>query len=191
MRTMILSILASCVMGSVMAQEDQRSVLVNQQGSAYSVTAPLGWVANKDVASQAGLGAAFHLEGTDWESTNALIFVNTTSLEGTGDNVYDLVSYDIDMYKISSPGIHIQDGGRIAVNRGKGNAIVIQMVNKSSNTYEAVAYIDQGDIVPFFVFSATSQADFEKYMPAFQDMVASYKYFGPVTTVKNTARGGE
>ncbi len=135
-----------------------------------------------------GLGAAFHLTGTDWEHTDAFIFVNTTSLEGSGDNIYDLMTYDIDMYKISSPGIVIKDGGRVSVNRGKGSAIMLYMTNAKSNTYEAVAYIDQGDVVPFFVFSASSQAEFDKYLPTFQELVGSYKYYGPVTTVVNTPR---
>lgn len=186
---MILTVMASCIMVAAQAQEqDDKGVLINQQGSAYAITAPDGWLSNKDVAQELGLGAAFHLNGTVWENTSAFIFVNTTSLEGTGDNIYDLMTYDIDMYKISSPGIHIKDSGRITVNRGKGSAIVLQMVNTRENTYEAVAYIDQGSVVPFFVFSAASQADFDKYMPAFQKLVESYKYYGPVTTVVNTPR---
>ncbi len=185
---MILTVVASCMMVGAYAQEDSKSILINQQGSAYAVAAPDGWLSNKEISTEMGLGAAFHPEGTVWENTGAYIFVNTTSLAGSGDNVYDLMSYDIDMYKISSPGIHIQDGGRITVNRGKGSAIVLKMVNKSANTYEAVAYVDQGEIVPFFVFSATSEEDFNKYLPAFQAMVESYKYYGPVTTVANTPR---
>ncbi len=189
MRTMILSVMASFLLFSAQAQEqDDRNVLVNQQGNAYAVSAPDGWLANNDVAQEMGLGAAFHLEGTVWETTEAFIFVNTTSLVGSGDNIYDLMSYDIDMYKISSPGIHIKDGGSVAVNRGKGSAIVMTMINKTANTYEAVAYIDEGDVVPFFVFSAASQADFDKYLPAFQGLVGSYKSYGPVTTVVNTPR---
>lgn len=190
MRTMILSVVAGCLMVSAYAQQEQEenSVLVNQHGSAYAVSAPEGWLVNKDVANEMGLAAAFHLEGTVWENTGAFIFVNTTSLAGSGDNIYDLMSYDIDMYKISSPGIHIKDGGRVTVNRGKGTAITIQMINTKANSYEAVAYIDQGDVVPFFVFSAASQAEFDKYMPAFQTLIGSYKHYGPVTTVVNTPR---
>ncbi len=188
MRTMILSVMASCMLFANAQAQEERSILVNQQGSAYAVTAPDGWLANKDVAGEMGLGAAFHLEGTVWETTGAFIFVNTTSLVGSGDNIYDLMSYDIDMYKISSPGIQINDGGGITVNRGKGNATVMHMINAKANTYEAVAYIDEGDVVPFFVFSASSQAEFDKYMPAFKGLVESYKYYGPVTTVVNTPR---
>lgn len=188
MRTMILSVMASCMLFASAQAQEERNILVNQQGSAYAITAPTGWLANKDVAQEMGLGAAFHLEGTVWETTGAFIFVNTSSLVGSGDNIYDLMSYDIDMYKISSPGIHIKDGGRLTVNRGKGSAVVMHMTNPKVNTYEAVAYIDQGDVVPFFVFSAASEAEFNKYLPAFNGLIESYKYYGPVTTVINTPR---
>ena len=101
MRTMILSVMASFLLFSAQAQED-KNVLVNQQGNAYAVSAPDGWLANNDVASEMGLGAAFHLEGTVWENTAAFIFVNTTSLVGSGDNIYDLIG-ESDNWKENDP----------------------------------------------------------------------------------------
>lgn len=187
MRTIIGTLLIAAALLTIAPASAQNNgqVITSGEGFSYIVNTPVGWESIPGKAREQGLRIIMVPTGASWDAAETVIYSNVTPMSG-GDKetVYDIIDYDLDMYQLSDQDLVINDGDRISVNRGKANAIVMLVESPKMGTYEAIAYIDEGDQVPFLVMSSTSKANFERDFPAFETVVASYKYYDNMTVVR-------
>lgn len=186
MKERILVVFA-CVMivtTGVIAQNNKDAQVMGD-GYTYSLEAPSQWVSDAEKAEQHKLNAVFYPEGKSWESSDAVIYSSVSMLDdGKRETIYDVIDFDINMYKLSTPDVKIEDGKKISVANGRNSAKVIHLISVEQGSYEAVAYIPQGGVVPFVVLSANTMEDFEKSLGQFEELVSSYNFRHNVNVVK-------
>lgn len=158
-------------------------IIASGNGFNFMVNVPVGWQSSATDAQHQQLKMAMVPEGTSWATSACVIYSNVSDLEdGERETVYDVVNFDLDMYRLSDAALQVEDGESIAVNKGKNTAMVVKLFSPLNNTYEAVAYVPELGRVPFVVISANSKEAFDSNYPVFEQVVASYKYYENTNT---------
>ena len=182
MKQKVLSVLAGISMlGGTVAAQNTDAVMSNGGGYTYTLNTPARWVAADDIAKQQEVNAVWIPENKSWETSGTIIYTNVSSLnQANNESMYDVIDFDINMYRLSSPKINITDGTPIAIDKGRGTATVIVIKSTEENTFEAIAYMDEEAVVPFVVMISKSEDDFYRDYPVFKEIVASYRFYDNV-----------
>lgn len=160
-------------------------VITSGTGFTYIMSTPAGWESVPGTAKEQGLRMIVIPQGSSWEASQTVIYSNVTELDRTqNETMVDLIEHDMNMYRLSDPGLQVNVGDRFEVDRGKTSAIMVKVHSPKAGTYEAIAYILEGDRVPFIVMSSIDEAAFERDFAAFEDIVNSFKYYDNTTMVR-------
>lgn len=165
--------------------QNNGQVITSGDGFSYALSTPAAWESIPGKAREQGLRMIMVPKGAAWESSQSVIYSNVIPMSiAKQESVYDIIDYDLDMYKLADGGLQVSDGDRIEVNRGKGSAIVIKVHSPKMGTWEAIAYMQQSNQVPFVVMSSVDKASFERDYAAFTEVVSSFKYYDNMTVVR-------
>jgi hypothetical protein len=175
----VLVLLAGCAGSGAGREElDNRTGLMYGPGHAYMFDAPEGWVLDNEIGRSRGLFAVFYPAGETWGDTEAFMYVNTVG-PGEGDTASVAVAARNDSMKFvaDNPGITITVGDPITLPDGR-QAIVRYFTGDRFGNYEAAAYVPEKKITPIFILSSRTVNAFERALPAFRELVRSYKWVG-------------
>lgn len=143
-----------------------------EEQANYILTAPNGWVQSYVAAKDQRVQTAFLPKHNDWESANARMYTNMEYMDQF-ETLEDIISFDLSNYQMTSPDLKVANGEPIVTADGS-NAVVKHLLGTSYGTWEAIAYVHQGDKVVFVVLSADSKKVFDKNIGAFEQLVSSY-----------------
>ncbi len=179
-----LVLMAGCAGTSAVRQQpDSRTGIMHGPGHAYLIEAPEGWVLDNEVGRSMGLHAVFYPEGETWREAEAFMYVNTVG-PARGDTASVEVAARNDSLKFvaDNPGITITEADPILLQTGS-YAIVRHFTGDVYGNYEAAAYVPEKTITPIFILSARSLVAFLEALPAFEQLVRSYKWLGVNVTI--------
>lgn len=160
-------------------------VITTGSGFTYIMSTPAGWESIPGTAREQGLRMVVVPQGSSWESSQSVIYSNVTELDASqNETMLDLIDNDMSMYRLSDPNLQVNVGDRFEVDRGKASAIVVKVHSPKAGTYEAIAYIPEGNRVPFIVMSSIDEAAFERDLEAFEELVNSFKYYESTSMVR-------
>lgn len=183
MRTNFITLLTGIALSStaVYAQDLPTQKIVGD-GFTYTLNTPDGWLADAHAAKTQEMKAVFIPSTSTWDNAGSKIYTSVASLDlAKNESIYDVIDFDINMYKLSAPSIVITDGDPIVVDRGHGVAKVIKVAG-GADGYQVIAYMDEAKGVPFVVMSSQTKADFDRDYATFVQVVGSYRFFENLPT---------
>ena len=179
-----LVLLAGCAETSAVRQEpNSRTGMMHGPGHAYLIEAPEGWVLDTQVGRSMGLYAVFYREGETWRDAEAFMYVNTAAPDrGDSAHAEAVARRDSLKFVTDNPLIMITEADPILLQNGN-HAIVRHFTGDVYGNYEAAVYVPEKTITPIFILSARSLIAFEEALPAFEQLVRSYKWLGTKVTI--------
>jgi len=156
-----------------------QSGIIYGPGHAYSVTAPEEWVLNNQIGRQWGLHAVFYHSSKTWDTALARMYVNTAGPDSgmTADPLV-VVQADSTRFVHDNPGIRITVADTIKIS-DEIHAIVRHFTGDRFGNFEAIAYVAEK--------TKTKEA-FDEALPAFKQLVRSYKWVGETTIIPPAPR---
>lgn len=149
------------------------------QGDGYSffLSAPAGWVLDKDLASDAESDALLYPQGTSYQNAPSVLYVSVAVKGDEFKDLKDLMQQDEDSARQQNPGFHLQNGPLLHTHLKKSVPLYLYLGFKDGTT-EAVAYVDEPDMVVIFTLSSSNEQILHEDLPALQATVDSYEYIG-------------
>ena len=166
------------------AQEGTGQVgIIYGPGHAYSVTAPEGWILDNQIGLRLGLPAVFYHSSKTWGTAQARMYVNTSAPD-SGKTADPLARAQADsiMFVHDNPGIRITVADTIRIS-DKTYAIVRHFAGDRYGNFEAIAYIAEKTIIPQIVLTCRTKEAFDEALPAFKQLVRSYKWLGEAEVI--------
>jgi len=151
--------------------------IVHGEQHAFLIEAPPGWVLDNQSGVSQGLNAVFYPKGSSWSEASAVMYASMAGKKKEGLNtVQEVIDHDLAKFKRGNPKITMTKGRPIKTADGKTAQVCLFRGDQWGNQ-EAVAYINEKNVVAILVLSSRSQSDFQKSLPAFEKLVASYRFY--------------
>lgn len=167
--------------GFANAQDD--SGIIHGKNYSFTLTAPKGWVLDDKSGRSQGLQAVFYPNGSSWKDGSAVMYENVhQKSDPTKDTIKTVIDDDISDFKQASRTVKTVDADpiptRTDTRSANKKAVVKYFIDDQNGTNEAVAYVDEKDVVVMLVLSARNQQSFKASFPAFKEFVGSYFFLG-------------
>jgi len=178
-----LSVLVALVLLCSAAYAQDDSGIIYGKNYSFALTAPKGWVLDTNSGRQQGLQAVFYPKGSSWKNGAAVMYANVYQKnDPTKESAQTVIANDVADFKKDSPSLKVVDADSMPTRtdaRSKDKKATVKYFTGDRNgNSEAVAYVDEGNLVVMLVLNARSQKDFEDSLPAFKEFVGSYFFFG-------------
>jgi len=138
--------------------------------AAFKVAAPIGWVFDDESCQRDNIPAVIYPVGKEWGVDHMPII--SGDLEGKqGRTLDDIISWD--------GRVPHRDLLTLVTSDGREARVLEPVAKAEDGTLTRVAYIEAPDAVCQIRLKAPDQASFDKALPVFQEVVQSFRYFGP------------
>lgn len=145
---------------------------------AFSITAPKGWVLDNESGVKQGVYMIFYPVGYAWANSPVIVYGRSVTKDAKTRSAKDQVAFTVKMFHDNgSLDYKVTKETSITLPNGK-KAPVYYYAGDQWGNYEAAAYFEEKNTINFLVFNSRNKADFEKYIPAFEQMVRSYMNSG-------------
>ncbi len=150
---------------------------VRGEGYSFFLDAPAGWVLDKSMASDAEADAVLYPQGTTYQNAPSVLYVSV-AVKGDGfKDLKDLLGQDEDSARQQNPKFHVQNGV-VLQTRLKKSASLYLFLGFKDGTAQAVAYVEEADVVVAFTLSSSNEQILREDLPALQETVDSYEFIG-------------
>lgn len=156
------------------ADDGMNAGLVYGKQHSFLISAPAGWVLDNQSGAAQGLHAVFYPQGSSWKYSAVVMYANTARRK-KGDTLDSFINYDVSVFRDQRRAQKIEDGPSLATGDGRRVPVKYFLGDLNGN-YEAVAYVEEKYIVVYLVMTSRSEELFNEDLPAFQKLVASYKF---------------
>ena len=164
-------------MTSIYCQDVPNGGIIETKTDAFFVSAPKGWVFSFEEGQRSGLEAVMYPLGSNWADAPTVFYVNTAHLNNTSQkNVNDVIEHDIERIKAANASVNIEYGTTLNTGKRKNAAITLYVLGNQYDNYEAVAYIQEDNMVAILVMSTRDHELFQRHFPDFVYLVESYYY---------------
>jgi hypothetical protein len=154
---------------NVLNATGETSGLLYGQDHAIAFDTPPNWVLDNKSGVEQGLYAVFYPTGSTWANSITIMYLNTIVKKGrTFDQV---LAGDAAAFKNTTK----MDAGAFPTGDGK-KAVVRYFMPTGQGNYEAVAYVNEKNIVALLVMSSRDKAHFQASLPSFQKLIGSYHF---------------
>jgi hypothetical protein len=156
-------------------QKLDRSILGYQDDKSFWLDIPSGWYQDADIANR--FGAIFFLlpDGYDFNNAPAVIYASSYKHM----KLKEAISYDKEISKGKDPNIKISNEQYVISSKEKKiTYLIFESKAQRSQPFEAVAYIEENDVVFTIAISALTKEAFMKMLPVYKNMLASYEIAG-------------
>ncbi len=149
------------------------------QGGGYSffLSAPVGWVLDKSMASDAEADAVLYPQGTTYQNAPSVLYVSVADKGDGFKDLNDLIRQDESSARQQNPLILIQNGPFLQTHLKKSVPLFLYFGYKDGSG-EAVAYVEEEDAVVVFTLTSSSEQILREDLPALQAAVDSYEFIG-------------
>ena len=157
---------------------------------SFLIEAPTGWVLDNRTGVSQGLHAVFYPKGSSWSKAPAVMYATTVNKKKEAVTTpQQLIAIDLAKFKKTNPKIVMTEGRPLKTEDGK-TALVRLFKGDQWGNIEGVAYIDEKAVVAILVLSSRNQAAFQEALPAFEKLVASYRFFTDDVRMPKKPQGG-
>ena len=146
---------------------------------AFVLKEPPGWVIDRQTARPQHLEAVLYREGSSWKDAVAVMYARVIYKDKVQSTVEKVITNDItDFLKLNQEST-VTDSPPLQT-RYKSEAISKVFYDAANKNYEIVTFIDEPKVVVILVLSSRNKGEYEKALPAFKSLVASYFVFTPL-----------
>lgn len=141
---------------------------------SYLLGAPKGWILDSESGKPQGLVAVFYPKGGSWADSPSVMYSRIQPKKGK--TFAEAIQWDIDYMKKQSPMIQVTMQEPIIYGKDKKKAEVRYLTGEHDRNLEAVAYLEEAKWVVLIVLTARNEQTFKESLPAFKELVESYRY---------------
>ncbi len=143
-------------------------------GHLFTVQAPLGWMIQGKGEGGNGLATVFFPMGSTFAEASAVLYVNTAARE-KAQRLEDFIARDVAGMRKDSPGVKVEKGRAIET-ADKKRAEVRTFTGDKWGNRESIAFLAEESIFVTIVLTARTAESYKAALPAFADLVGSYKF---------------
>lgn len=147
---------------------------IQGNGFSYSLDAPIGWVLDRSMASQAEADLVLYPQGSSYYKADSVITLTTFELGGNTKTLDDLIQKDEKEGKASNPQMTVQRGPLLRTKQMRSARLYFYLKLKDG-TCQAAAYVEEDSRVMLFVLSCPNAQVLHEDLPALQETVGSYE----------------
>jgi len=148
---------------------------------SFVLKEPAGWTMDTEVARSQDLQAVLYPEGSSWKDAVAVMYARVIYKDKTQDSIEKVISHDVDEFLKLSKDSTVSDSASLET-RHKKRAVSKVFYDAANRNYESVAFIDEPKVVVIVALSSRNKSEYEKALPAFKALVASYFVFTPLVS---------
>jgi len=145
----------------------------------YKLTPPSGWIMDQNNADDQVL-ASFFPKGETWLSAVSVMYSNFQIYLENEKNMDERIQASIDDAIKTNPGIKIERKNDIDINNSLKAKVVYYLGATAQGdgytSYFANAYVPTPEGTVYIILSSRNKDDFYKKIPAFEQLVKSYKF---------------
>lgn len=142
---------------------------------AFNFTAPSGWVLDNQSGVQQGLHMVFYPAGQTWENSSVMAYGMSLAKDSELRSIEDQVKRTVEDFRSNGNKQYTAEAkDDFQLPDGKTAKIYLFRGDQWGN-YEAAGYIEEKETINFLIYNSRNKSDFEKNLPAFKSILASYK----------------
>jgi hypothetical protein len=146
---------------------------------AFVLKEPPGWVLDRQTAKPQHLEAVLYREASSWKDAVAVMYARVIYKDKIQSTVEKVITNDItDFLKLNQEST-VTDSPPLQT-RYKNEAISKVFYDAANKNHEIVTFIDEPKVVVVLALSSRNKGEYEKALPAFKSLVASYFVFTPL-----------
>src|SRR5438132_6799998 len=169
---LLLAALASAADG----QHAVRGGPVYGPKAGFNVSAPEGWVVDKEAGKEQGMPCVLYPKGSSWRDAKTVMYANVAGTEFEGVNVFVTMAIK-EMEKVDGkPKEKIASG---KTKDGHDYFINEYPATKTYSQWERVGYVQLPHAVAYIVLSSRDEASYRKDSPALQEVLKTLLYLEP------------
>jgi len=146
---------------------------------AFVLKEPAGWIIDQQASKPQHLEAVLYREGSSWKDAVVVMYARVVYKDETQNTVDKVITNDVtDFLKLNkdstvsdTPSLHTRN------NKEGISKVFYDAANKN---YELVTFIDEPKVIVILVLSSRDKSEYQKALPAFKSLVASYFVFTPL-----------
>lgn len=147
---------------------------VKGDGFSFYITAPLGWVLDLEAGKSLESDAVLYPKGTRYGDAPSVLYA-TAQERGKGKDLAEIIQLDFNGTKSQNPRLSMEKGPTLYSLLQKPAQVRFYNGFKDGH-WEAVAYLEEEEVLMTFVLSSSDEKIFHEDLPALQVLVASYVF---------------
>ena len=179
---LLLALLLACPALAAANVLPEGTGLMYDSKYSFWLTAPKGW--SLDNSAKKGLCAVFYPTGSSWEGSDVVFYVNTRAKTAAIQSAADAARDDMaEMHHDGSPHSRAEKIKEVKLKLGR-TAEIWEYTGDQWGNYERIAFVVEKEGLSCIVLTARTKKEMDGAIPAFEQVVASYDYFGTVKITK-------
>jgi hypothetical protein len=151
-----------------------RIVILTAEGGSFLIEGPKGWIADRKVGRRLGVCCVYYPRGS-WDTAETVMYPNIVTKSPGRATVKALMDADLAKFRQDNPSLSYVDGQDISLPHGRTAKLrYFHGVNQRSS--EAVAYIDEENIVALVVLSSKTEKGLSAALPLLRKVLETYTY---------------
>jgi len=144
----------------------------------FGVVIPEGWVADDTSGMGAKIRVVFYPRGQNWSTATTVMYVNPIHQPaGAVRSLAQTIDHDVAEFRKHAPQGSVTPAPAIRTRSGQLGQVRYFAADGDRPT-EAVAYLEEKDLVNLIVLSSRQPDAFQHALGAFHDLVFQYRYVG-------------
>ena len=164
------------------AKKDGDGCIMYGQDHVFAIKLPPGWVVNPEIGKQLGLHAVMYPEGSSWQDSMVTMYSSFVHKGKDKKSLEAIIEEDIAGYRKGSPHLKVENVASLPVRNRKQRIIVKYFSGDQGGNFDAVAYIEESKVVVMLVLNSRTEKDFQSTLPAFRELVGSYRFISENVT---------
>ena len=142
----------------------------------FGVVAPKGWALDDSSGLGSKIRVVMYPAGQKWGTAPTVMYVNPIHQDKERKKTLDeVIAQDVTAFMKSSPQGKVTVAPPVTTEKGQ-HAEVRYFAPLGHEPEEAVAYVMERSLVMLIVLSSREVGGFQRTLPTFRDMVASYQF---------------
>ncbi len=142
----------------------------------FGLIAPDGWVLDDSSGLGSRIRVVLYPKGQKWSTAQTVMYVNPIHQDPKARRTLaQVIEQDVAAFGRQAPHGKVSAGPQVRTDAGK-TAEVRYFATNGGAPEEAVAYVPEDDLVMLLVLSSREPGGLQRTLPAFRDMVASYRF---------------
>lgn len=143
---------------------------------AYYLTAPAGWIIDREAGKEEGLNAVVYPKKETWASAETAMYTHWVTYDTTKNEKFnDVINFDIMEFEKNSKNIKIKKEKAVKIDKTK-TAIIYTFTDETEKFYERVAYIQEKKGAVLIVLTSRTLTGIEDNNATFIKLILSYSF---------------
>src|SRR5438874_7185418 len=160
----------------VPAQEKYPAGIVHGPKAGFNISAPEGWVVDKEAGKEQGMPCVLYPKGSSWSDAKTVMYANMAGAEFEGVNAFVEMAIKEMKAKHGTPKEKIASG---KTKDGHDYFINEYAATKTYSQWERVGYVKLPRGVAFIVLTSRDKTSYEKDSDKLEKDLKTHVYVGP------------